>query len=100
MYTGSCFSLLLSNKVEAQGQQNESQGEPLGGLCQLGVQRLGLALGQEGLCAAGDGAGEAGALAALHKHDRGDSNAGEDLENSENNGDDRHLFQPFQSLQI
>ena len=48
--------------MEAQGQQNESQGEPLGGLCQLGVQRLGLALGQEGLRAAGDGAGEAGAL--------------------------------------
>ena len=52
---------VFSDKVQRESEHDESQPDPLGGLGQLGVERLGLALGEEGVRAAGNGAGEAGA---------------------------------------
>ena len=69
--------------AQSQGQQNESDSDPLGHLSQLGVQALGLVLGQEGVSAAGDGAGQAVALAGL-QHDNSDQGQGQDhLEDSD-----------------
>lgn len=84
-----------SDQVQQQGQQNKGQSEPLGGLGQLCVPGLGLALGEEGLRAAGDGAGKSCALTALHQNNNGDGQAGEKLKNGENDGEYRHLFQSF-----
>ena len=86
---------ITSDQVQQQGQQNEGQSEPLGGLGQLCVPGLGLALGEEGLRAAGDGAGKSCALAALHQNDNRDGQAGDELKNGENDGEYRHLFQSF-----
>lgn len=93
--TGQVHYAIISDQVQQQGQQNEGQSEPLGGLSQLCVPGLGLALGEEGLRAAGDGAGKTRALAALHQNDNGDGQAGEKLNNGENYGEYRHLFQSF-----
>lgn len=71
-----------SDDVEDERQHNESEGKPLGGLCELSVQSLSLALTEEGVSTAGNRAGEAGTLAALHKNDDGDSEAGKNLKNS------------------
>ena len=69
--------------AQSQGQQNESDSDPLGHLSQLGVQALGLVLGQEGVSAAGDGAGQASTLAGL-QHDNSDQGQGQDhLEDSD-----------------
>ena len=56
-----------SNKVQCKRQDDEHQADPLGGLGELGVPGLAFwpCLAEEGVGAAGDGAGEAGALAGL-----------------------------------
>ena len=60
-----------SDQAQDQGQHHKHDGDPLGHLGQLGVPGLGLVLGQEGVHAAGNGAGQARALAGL-EHDHGD----------------------------
>ena len=64
----------------------------LGGLCELCIQRLCLALAQEGLRAAGDGARQSGALTALHENDNGDCQSGQKLKYRENKLDSVHLY--------
>ena len=81
-----------SDKVQNEGQHNERTGEPGRRLCQLFVPSLGLALGKEGLCAAGDGAGQPRALTALHQYDSGDGKTGKQLKNGENNVNSTHVF--------
>ena len=62
---------------------SEGNGNPLGHLGQLGVNALGLVLGQEGVSTAGDGAGQASTLAGL-QHDDSDQGQGQDhLEDSD-----------------
>ena len=69
--------------AQSQGQQNKSDSDPLGHLSQLGVQALGLVLGQEGVSTAGDGAGQASTLAGL-QHNDSDQGQGQDhLEDSD-----------------
>ena len=87
----------ISDAIEHERQHNKDESKPLGHLCKLCVQRLCLALGEEGLCAAGDRTGQAGTLAALHKNDDGHSKTGENLKNREDNSKGRHLFQSFPS---
>ena len=73
------------DEVQNEGENNEHRGGPLGQARQTGVQSLGLVLGQEGVAAAADGAGETGVLAALQKNDADDGEAGQKLYN----GNDR-----------
>lgn len=87
----------ISDEIEHERQHNKDESKPLGHLCKLCVQRLSLALGEKGLCAAGDRTGQAGTLAALHKNDDGHSKTGENLKNREDNSKGRHLFQSFPS---
>ena len=69
--------------AQSQGQHDESDGDPLGHLSQLGVQALGLVLGQEGVSAAGDSTGQASTLAGL-QHNDSDQGQGQDhLEDSD-----------------
>ena len=86
---------MKSEQVEHQRQNDKAQGDPLGHLGQLGVQSLGLALGQEGIGSAGNGTAEAGALAGLKQNDRDQENTGEKLKNGKNRGLRVHLIQPF-----
>ena len=74
--------------MQSERQDDEGETDPLGGLCELGVHGLGLALGEEGVRAAGDGAGEAGTLAGLEEDDDRNSEGGEKLQNRES---DVHL---------
>ncbi len=96
LYFTACID--LSNQVESQSEDNESKSDPLGCLCKLSVQSLSLALGEEGVSAAGDSTGKAGTLAALEEHDNGKSNTAENLNNSKNDSKSRHLFQSFRLL--
>ena len=77
------FYFPQSDDGQSQSQRDESNGDPLGHLGQLGVQALSLVLGQEGVSAAGDGAGQASTLAGL-QHDDSDQSQGQDhLEDSD-----------------
>lgn len=88
----SCRSKTLSDEVENEGEQNENQSKPLGQLCELLVK--GLALTHEGFCTAGDNA-ETGTLTALEKNDDSNSKTGNNLKNSDDGSENRHLFQSF-----
>ena len=68
-----------SNQAQGQGDEDPEDGYPLGHLGQFGVQTLGLVLGQEGVGTAGDGAGQAGALAGLEHHHGDNGQAAQDL---------------------
>lgn len=96
----SAFYLIKLDQVEYQREKNKRKCKPFGHLCKLGIESLCLALGEEGLSAAGDRAGQTCALTALHKHDNGDSKTGDNLKNSEDNGERRHLFQSFRFYTI
>ena len=91
---------LSSDEVQHKGHDNESGGEPRRGLRKLFVPGLGLALGEEGLGAAGDRTGETGALSALHKNNHGNGKAGEKLEDCKNDLNSRHVFQSFRVLRF
>ena len=82
-------------KVQNESKQNKGEGKPLGSLCQLCVKSLALALTEEGICAAGDGTGETSALTALHENDDHDGQTGENLKNSKDDSESRHVFQSF-----
>jgi len=70
-------------QVEHQREQHKGQSDPFGHLGKLAVPSRGLALGQEGIRAAGDGAGQAGALSGLEQHDNYEKQAGEKLDDGQ-----------------
>lgn len=78
--------------MQRKSQDDESETDPLGGLGELRIESLGLALGEEGVSAAGDGAGEPGTLAGLEQDDDGYGEGGEKLQNRES---DVHFIQSF-----
>ena len=67
--------------AQSQGQQDESDSDPLGHLSQLGVQALGLVLGQEGIGTAGNGTGQTGTLTGLQHDDGHQSQRKQNLNN-------------------
>ena len=83
---------VFSDKVQRESEHDESQPDPLGGLGQLGVERLGLALGEEGVRAAGDGAGELRAFPPRRAADLRDGDGGDELQDGE---EDFHLYRSF-----
>jgi len=87
--------LKILYEVQNKGKHNKDEGKPLGSLSQFCIKSLALALAKESICAAGDGTGETGALAALHKNDDHDGQTGENLKNSKDDGESRHVFQSF-----
>ena len=101
LYTLAIYQTYRSglNEIENERENNKDECEPLGHLCKLCIKRLGLALGEEGLSTTGNGTGKAGALTTLHKHDNGNGETGENLKNSEDDGESRHIFQSFRFLQ-
>ena len=54
-----------------------------------------LAFAKESVSAAGNSTGETCALAALHEDDDHDGQTGENLKNSKDDGESRHVFQSF-----
>ena len=76
-------SFQLSDDVEDKGEDNESDGDPLGGLSQLSVQRTALILGGERLRDTADSAGKTCALARLEHNDEDNSDCAEELENGD-----------------
>ena len=68
---------LSSNEVQGESEDDESEADPLG-----------VALGEEGVRAAGDGAGEAGTLAGLEEDNDRDGESGKQLQDRES---DVHL---------
>ena len=75
--------------------QSKDEAEPLRRLGELGIERLGLALGKERFRAASNGAGQAGALAGLHQHDHGHGETGNQLDNRQNQFQSSHGIHPF-----
>lgn len=69
--------------AQSQGQQNESDSDPLGHLSQLGVEALGLTLGKEVVSTAADGTGDAGALTGLEEDDDDEEERGDQKKNAE-----------------
>lgn len=71
---------IRSDEVENQRQHNERNGEPLRHLGKTGIPSFCLGFGHESVRAAGDGAGQTRALAALEQDDYGHGEAGDKLE--------------------
>ena len=71
-------------QAQDKGQDHERNGDPLGGLGQLGVPGVGLVLGKEAVRSTGDGAGKAGILAGLQQDHAGQKQCGEHLNNGQN----------------
>ena len=69
--------------------------EPFRRLGELGIERLGFAFGKERFRTAGNGAGQAGALAGLHQHDHGHGETGNQLDNRQNQFQSSHGIHPF-----
>ena len=81
---------------EHKGQNDKRQRDPFGHLRELRVPCLGLGLaGEESIRAAGDGAGEAGALAGLEDNDQYQKQGGEQLKNGKNDNQSRHMGSSF-----
>lgn len=100
---GMRFSAAVCRKLRAlvhqdgqhQRQDNKDEAEPLRRLGELGIERLGLALGKERFRAASNGAGQAGTLAGLHQHDHGHGETGNQLDNRQNQFQSSHGIHPF-----
>ena len=73
--------MLKLDQAQSQSHQNEGDSHPLGHLGQLGIQALGLVLGQEGVSAAGDGTGQTSALTGLQHDDGHQSQRKQNLNN-------------------
>ena len=78
--------------VEHQRQHDKHRADPLRGLGELGVDTLGLALGQVGVRDAADGTGQALALAGLEQDDRDQNQRGDQLQNCNKNN--HQVFPP------
>jgi len=74
--------------VQDHSQNDESGADPLGGAGQLGVQALGLALGQERIGSAADNA-ETGVLAGLEQNGQNNHQTGEQLQDSNQSDSNR-----------
>ena len=83
-------SIRLLQDVQCQSQHDESSANPLGSASQLGIQRLGLVSGQEGVTAADD-AGQTGVLTGLEQNSQNQSHAAQQLQNSNKN---KHIRKP------
>ena len=73
-----------------QNQQDQSQNQekgphPFSGSGQLGIQRFGFVLSQEGVGHTADGTGETGALAGLEQYSQNNGKTAEQLQNGDNN---------------
>ena len=80
----------VGQQAEDQGECHKPDGHPLCPAGQLSVPALGLVLGQEGVRTAGDGARQAGALARLGQHDKGQKEGGQHLDHREDQLDSIH----------
>ena len=100
---GGCAFLQLRRKLRAlvhqdgqhQRQDDKDEAEPFRRLGELGIERLGFAFGKERFRTAGNGAGQAGALAGLHQHDHGHGETGNQLDNRQNQFQSSHGIHPF-----
>ena len=86
---------LVHQHGQNQRQDNKDETEPLGRLGELGVERLGFALGKERFRTASNGAGQTGALTGLHQHDHGHGQTGQQLDNRQNQLQSSHGIHPF-----
>ena len=88
--------MFRSDDAQGQGDDDPEDGNPLGHLGQLGIQAFGLVLGQEGISAAGDGAGQTGTLAGLEHNHSDDGQTAQDLDDGENQIQRVHVTRSFQ----
>ena len=86
--------LFISNhnlqQIENEGQENESESDPLGHLGELGVHGLGLSLEGIAVIAAANGAADAAALTGLEHDDSNESETCDELNDGEYDFDDFH----------
>ena len=77
--------------VEDQGQNDESCADPLGGLCKLSIEALGIAAGKESIRAAtADAVRQTGVLAGLEKNSQNNSQTAQELKNRDKNDNELH----------
>ena len=88
------FAIL--DDAQCQRDDDPENRHPLGHLCQLSIQALSLVLGQEGVRTAGNGSGQAGALAGLEHNHRDNRQPAQDLDNGENQIQRIHVTRSFQ----
>ena len=86
---------LVHQDGQHQRQDDKDEAEPFRRLGKLGIERLGFAFGKERFRTAGNGAGQAGALAGLHQHDHGHGETGNQLDNRQNQFQSSHGIHPF-----
>ena len=82
-------------QIQHQRENNKRKRDPLGHLCQSAVKRFCLPLGEEGLRAAGNGAGQTGALSGLEQHNDDQKDAGKKLDDSESKNKTVREIQSF-----
>ena len=80
------------HQAQGQGQQDPSQSDPLSSGSQLLIQSRALILAQIGISTAGDGTGQASLLTGLQQNDHNQADAGDDLQDSQNNLHNLHFI--------
>lgn len=78
MTTGLC-----RNQGQQQGQNHESNGDPLGGTSQHCVPGRSLVLGHKAVCNTGDGTGQTGVLTGLEHNNSNYSKSRDNLNHSD-----------------
>ena len=85
---------LSAHDQQDQGQDQESGTEPLGAASQLGIQRSGLVLGQEGVGNTAHNTGQASALAGLEQNGHNNDQTANQLQNGNNQFQSTHDGKP------
>ena len=80
----------LNQNADEEGQKHKADGEIFRHSGELGIPALRLIFGEEGIGAAGDGAGEAGSLTGLKQNNDGQNDTGNHLNDGEYDGKRSH----------
>ena len=77
--------------IEDQGQNDESSTDPLGGLCKLSIEALGIAAGEESIrTAAANAVRQTRVLAGLEENSQNNSQTAQELKNRDKNDNELH----------
>lgn len=87
---GQVFIKFESEQVQSERQNHEHSADPLGSLCELGIERL-AAAHSGSTVAAGDGGRQTGALAGLHGNDRNECDSEKNLDNGQDRMQNIHV---------
>ena len=84
------FLMMKLHQAQNQGQNNPNQSDPLGGRSQHLIQAALLVLAQVGIGSTGQSTGQASLLAGLQQNDSDQADAGDNLQDDQNDLKNTH----------